>query len=328
MTEPSAAHRMRERWLMLSGNTRGTLWMIASGIGFTIMAIGIKQLGQRLDSLQIGFFRVLIGFIVILPFVAQVGLERLRTRHLRVHFVRAVFGLIAMYCSYYALARMPLADYTALSFTKPLFATALAVVILGEVVRWRRWSATIVGFLGVLIMVRPGHGTFEPAALAVLTDAFAIAFLVTLVKRLPPQETPLGMLYWFGLFAVVLSVPGAIHAWQWPTLPESLWLAAVGILGALSQSFWIRAFRAGEASAVAPFDYLRLIFAAVVGVMLFGEWPTGWTLIGAAVIVASTIYIARRESQLGKTAMPAPAEPVMGYPLATPTVDSSPADRR
>lgn len=303
---------------MLSGNTRGTLWMIASGIGFTIMAIGIKQLGQRLDSLQIGFFRVLIGFIVILPFVAQVGLERLRTRHLGVHFVRAVFGLIAMYCSYYALARMPLADYTALSFTKPLFATGLAVVILGEVVRWRRWSATIVGFLGVLIMVRPGAGTFQPAALAALADAFAIAFLVTLVKRLPPQETPLGMLYYFGLFAVVLSVPGAIHAWQWPTAQEALWLVAVGILGALSQSFWIRAFRAGEASAVAPFDYLRLIFAGLVGVMLFSEWPTIWTLIGAAVIVASTIYIARRERQLGKPATPA----------ITPKGDSSPTDRR
>ncbi|MGH6931802.1 MAG: DMT family transporter [Dongiaceae bacterium] len=322
-----AARRLRERWLALPGNSRGIFWMIASGIGFTIMAIGIKQLGQRLDSLQIGFFRVLIGFIVILPFVAQVGLERLRTRHLRVHFVRAVFGLIAMYCSYYALARIPLADYTALSFTKPLFATGLAVVILGEVVRWRRWSATIVGFMGVLIMVRPGAGTFEPAALAALVDSFAIAFLVALVKRLPPHETPLGMLYYFGLFAVALSIPGAIYTWQWPTLHETLWLVAVGVLGALSQSFWIRAFRAGEASAVAPFDYLRLIFAAVVGVMLFSEWPTAWTLIGAAVIVASTIYIARRESQLGKPAAPAPAEPAANYAPVKP-IDSSPTDRR
>jgi drug/metabolite transporter (DMT)-like permease len=328
MSEWAPPRRARERWLMLSPNTRGILWMIASGIGFTIMAIGIKQLGQRLDSLQIGFFRVLFGLIAILPFVAQTGLARLRTRHLRVHFVRAVFGLIAMYCSYYALVHMPLADYTALSFTKPLFATALAVVILGEVVRWRRWSATIVGFLGVLIMVRPGHDTFQPAALAALTDAFAIAFLVVLVKRLPPQETPLGMLYWFGVFAVVLSVPGAIYSWQWPTAHEFLLLAMVGVLGALSQSFWIRAFRAGEASAVAPFDYLRLIFAGVVGVMLFSEWPSAWTLAGAAVIVASTIYIARRESQLGKPAMPTPTEPAAGYAPARPTAESDSADRR
>jgi drug/metabolite transporter (DMT)-like permease len=323
----SAAERLRERWLMLSGNTRGILWMIASGVGFTIMAIGIKQLGQRLDSLQIGFFRVLIGFVAILPFVARVGLERLRTRHLGVHFIRAVFGLIAMYCSYYALAHIPLADYTALSFTKPLFATALAVVILGEVVRWRRWTATMVGFMGVLIMVRPGAGTFQPAALAALADAFAIAFLVALVKRLPPQETPLGMLFWFGVFAVVLSIPGALHGWQWPTPPEMLWLIAVGVLGALSQSFWIRAFRAGEASAVAPFDYLRLIFAGVVGILLFSEWPTVWTLTGAVVIVASTVYIARRESALGKPTTPAATEST-GYLPPRSNSDSSAPDRR
>lgn len=323
----NSAERIRERWLQLSGNTRGIVWMIASGIGFTFMAICIKQLGQRLDSLQIGFFRVLFGLIAILPFVAQTGLARLRTSHMRVHFIRAVFGLIAMYCSYYALARIPLADYTALSFTKPLFATALAVVILGEVVRWRRWSATIVGFLGVLIMVRPGAGTFQPAALAALTDAFAIAFLVALVKRLPPDETPLGMLYWFGLFAVALSIPGAIYTWQWPSWHEYLLLATVGALGALSQSFWIRAFRAGEASAVAPFDYFRLIFAAVVGILLFSEWPTAWTLIGAAVIVASTVYIARRESQLGKPVTAVATEPASYLPARSRS-DSSAPDRR
>jgi len=300
MSEASVPAGLRARWLQLSGNSRGALWMIASGVGFSVMAVGIKLLGHRLDSFQIGFFRVVIGFLAILPFVAGGGLARLRTRHAGVHFVRAVFGLTAMYCSYYAIARMPLADYTGLSFTKPLFAMLLAIAILGETVRWRRWTATIVGFLGVLVMVQPGAGTFQPASLAALTDSFSVAFLVTLVKRLPATETPLTMLFYFGLFATILSIGPAIYSWQWPTAFEWMLLIGVGVLGALSQMFWIRAFRAGEASAVAPFDYLRLPMAATVGFLGFSELPTIWTFVGAAVIVASTLYIAHREAQLRK----------------------------
>jgi drug/metabolite transporter (DMT)-like permease len=300
MSEATATAGLRARWLLLSGNSRGALWMIASGVGFSVMAVGIKLLGHRLENFQIGFFRVVIGFVAILPFVAGGGLTRLRTRHHGVHFVRAVFGLLAMYCSYYAIARMPLADYTGLSFTKPLFATLLAIAILGETVRWRRWTATLVGFFGVLVMVRPGAGTFHPATLAALTDSFSVAFLVTLVKRLPATETPLTMLFYFGLFATVMSIGPAIYSWQWPTVLEWLLLIGVGVLGALSQMFWIRAFRAGEASAVAPFDYLRLPIAATIGFVGFSELPTIWTFIGAAVIVASTLYIAHREAQLRK----------------------------
>ena len=300
MSEATATAGLRARWLLLSGNSRGALWMIASGVGFSVMAVGIKLLGHRLENFQIGFFRVVIGFVAILPFVAGSGLTRLRTRHHGVHFVRAVFGLLAMYCSYYAIARMPLADYTGLSFTKPLFATLLAIAILGETVRWRRWTATLVGFLGVLIMVRPGAGTFQPASLAALTDSFSVAFLVTLVKRLPATETPLTMLFYFGLFATVMSIGPAIYSWQWPTILEWLLLIGVGVLGALSQMFWIRAFRAGEASAVAPFDYLRLPIATTIGFVGFSELPTVWTFVGAIVIIASTLYIAHRESQLRK----------------------------
>jgi drug/metabolite transporter (DMT)-like permease len=203
-----------------------------------------------------------------------------------------------MYCSYYALARIELTDFTALSFTKPLFATVLAVIILHEVVRWRRWSATIIGFVGVLIMMRPGTGTFHPAGFFALGEAFSIAFLVTLVKRLPARETTLGMLFYFGAIATVLSLPAAIYVWRWPT-PEEWWLLLIiGALGAAAQSFWIRAFRCGDASLVAAFDYLRLPLAAGGGMIWFAEVPSIWTLVGAVVIVTSTVYIARREASL------------------------------
>ena len=302
MSDLAIANRLQARWLALPGNTRGALWMLASGVGFTVMAVAIKILGARLDSFQVAFFRIVFGFIVILPIAGYFGMTGgfgfLRTHHLHVHAVRGVLGMVAMYCSYYALARIELADFTALSFTKPLFATVLAVIILGEVVRWRRWTATIVGFIGVLIMMRPGSGTFQTAGFFALGEAFSIAFLVTLVKRLPARETTLGMLFYFGAIASLLSLPGALYTWRNPSQEEWGLLLVIGALGAASQSFWIRAFRCADASLVAAFDYLRLPLAAAVGMIWFAELPSIWTVVGALVIVASTVYIARREASL------------------------------
>ena len=292
--------RLRSSWLALPGNARGALWMVASGVVFTVMALMIKLLGTRLDSFQIAFFRCLIGLLAIMPIVAGYGLSSLRTRSLGIHLLRGLGGLVAMFASYYAIARMPLASYTALSFTKPLFSTVLAVIILHEAVRWRRWTATLIGFIGVLVMVRPGAGTFDTAALFALADSLSIAFLVTLVKRLPPTETTLVMLFYFGVFSTAASLPPALLVWRTPTLAELALLVGIGVLGVLAQSCWIRAYRAGEASAVAPFDYLRLLLAAVAGFIAFGELIDRWEVAGAAVIVVSTVYIARRETRLRK----------------------------
>jgi drug/metabolite transporter (DMT)-like permease len=298
---------VEQRWMALSGNVRGALWMIASGVGFTFMAIAIKLLGHRLDSFQIAFFRCLIGFVAILPLIGAYGIDVLQTRSLKIHALRGLFGLVAMFASYYAIARIPLASYTALSFTKPLFSTILAVIVLHEIVRWRRWSATAVGFIGVLVMVRPGAETFNAAALFALMDSLSIAFLVTLVKRLPPGETPLGMMFYFGVFSTIAALPPALFVWQWPTTSEWALLVVIGILGALSQSFWIRAYRAGEASLVAPFDYLRLLFAGIAGYLAFAESIDIWTVLGAAIIVISTVYIARREGRVARAAATARA---------------------
>jgi drug/metabolite transporter (DMT)-like permease len=303
---------VERRWMGLSGNVRGALWMIASGLGFTVMALAIKVLGHRLDSFQIAFFRCLIGFIAILPLIGAYGIDVLQTRSLKIHALRGLFGLIAMFASYYAIARIPLASYTALSFTRPLFATVLAVLVLHEIVRWRRWTATLVGFLGVLVMVRPGAGTFNAASLFALADSMSIAFLVTLVKRLPPGETPLGMMFYFGVFSTVAALPPALFVWQWPTALEWVLLVLIGVLGALSQSFWIRAYRAGEASLVAPFDYLRLLFAGIAGYLAFAETIDLWTVAGAVIIVASTVYIARRETRIRRAKAAAEASAVTG----------------
>jgi drug/metabolite transporter (DMT)-like permease len=303
------AARCGALWRALPGNARGALWMLAAALLFSLMALLVKALGRSIDTIEVALFRCLVGLVVLLPFIAALGgRELLRTRHLRIHLTRAVFGIVAMLCSYYAIARLPLAAYTALSFTRPLFATVLAVIILGETVRWRRWGATLAGFGGVLLMMRPGAEAFDPAALFALGDALSIALLITLIKRVSAHEHPLAMLFYFGLFSVPLAAVPTAFVWTTPTLEQALILLGIGTVGALAQGCFICAFRAGEASAVAPFDYLRLLFAGLAGFLAFAEVPDGWMLAGAAVIIASTLYIARREARLGRAAPVAEGE--------------------
>lgn len=294
---------MKSGFLKLSGNAQGCIWMALCGLGFSVMAAFVKLAGQsQLNIFEITFFRVLIGFLMLVPFIAKSGLVSLHTQYIKAHALRAVLGFVAMICAYLGIAKLELATYTALSFTKPLFAVILAVIILKEDVRWRRWAATIVGFIGVLVMMQPGSNTFNPWALLALGDAMSIALLITILKRLPASETPLVMLFYYGLIGTLLIAPFAILQWQWPTPTQWLYLLAIGSTGALSQYWWILAFKAGEASVVAPFDYLRLLFAGMIGFAIFGELPDHWTLIGSAMIIGSTVYIAQREARRRKGA--------------------------
>ena len=285
----------------LSPNHRGALWMLAAGLGFTLNGTLVKTLGQQgLDAYQIAFFRSLVGLVVVTPLLWRIGFSRLKSRHPWLHVFRVIFGAGAMVCGFYALTRLPLADVTALSFTTPLFATVLAVIFLREPVRWRRWSATALGFLGVLIMVRPGAGAFDPAAIVALGMAFGIAAALVLVKRLPMGESQIAMLFYFGVGSVLITAGPAAAVWQTPSGFQYLLLLAMGLLGLGSQAMMIRAFRIGEASFVAPFDYGKLLAAGLLGFFVFAEVPDLWTLVGAAIIVGATLYIARREAAVGR----------------------------
>ena len=286
-------------WTDLAPNSKGAILMTASGLTYSFVAAQVKELSQGgMHGFEITFFRALIGFLGLVPFLAVAGSAGFRTQHLSKHVWRGVLGSVSVFCAYIGIGKLALANYTALSFTKPLFAVILAFLILGEQVRWRRWAATVIGFLGVLVMIRPGADTFSPWAFLALGDAFSIAFLITIVKRLPESETELVMMFYYGVIAILISLPFALLFWRWPTPFEWLLLTGIGLIGALSQYLWILAFRAGEASAVAPFDYLRLLFAGMVGVVLFSEYPDLWTIGGAVIVVASTIYIAQREARL------------------------------
>jgi drug/metabolite transporter (DMT)-like permease len=207
-------------------------------------------------------------------------------------------GTCSMVLGFYAVSMLPLADATALAFSQPLFSVVLAAVVLGEKVRWRRWTATVVGFIGVLVMARPGSGSLQPGAIVALLNALAVGISILLVRRLSSSERPLMILTQFAIFSTLLLALPAIWFWRWPSAYG--WALAVGVsvTATLGQYFWVQAFATGEMSAVAPFDYLRLPFAVFVGWLIWGEMPVVWTYLGASIVIASALYIAYREAQL------------------------------
>ncbi len=281
-------------------NLEGALWMIASGIVFSAQGAIVKLLGMRLDSFEIAFFRCVFGLLVVLPFVLRGGTALFLTGRPGLHVVRALVGVSGMFCGMYALTRLPLADATAISFAKPLFAVVLAATFLGELVGWRRWSATAVGFLGVVVIVRPGTQTFELAHVAALLGAFLIADVIVLVKKLQGSEKNATIMAYFGIVTSIASLGPALLVWQTPTWTELALLAGIGASASTGQWMALKAFRAAEASAVVPYDYLRLVFAILYGWLFFAEVPDGWTLAGSAILIGATLYIAYREIRLGK----------------------------
>ncbi|SLN12270.1 DMT family transporter [Oceanibacterium hippocampi] len=295
--------RARVGWLALAPNVRGALWVIAAGILGSLMGMLIKLVGTRIDSAQIVFFRSAFGLVAVMPFVIRGGRRSLRTRRPVIHLVRGVLGLTGMSCLFYSLTQLPLADATALTFTKPLFLIVLAVLFLGEAVNWRRWSATAVGFLGVLIIMRPDTG-IDPAVFVALAGAFLVACVAVLIKRMSATETQVSMIFYFGVIVTTLSLVPALLVWKNPTPIEFGALILTGFLGTAAQSCMIRGFTFGEATAVAPFDYGRLLYAGLIGYVVFAEIPDRWAIVGALVIVGSTLYIAYREARLGKRRVP------------------------
>lgn len=280
----------------LPPNLQGALWVVGAAVVFSFNAGVVKQLGiLGVDSLQTVFARSLVGFCVIVPFVLYKGLPSVRTGHLPLHLFQGMAGTVALMAHFYAWTKLPLADVTALLFTQPLFALLLAVIILKSKVNWRRWLATAVGFLGVLAMVRPGAVTFEPAAMIALFAGFSIALQLILVARLPDGEKELTMLFYLGLVGILITVGPALAVWRTPNLEEGSLLLVNGLLGISHQAMIFRAFRVGDATYVAPFDYSKIVVAALLGFFYFAEIPDGWSILGATVIVASTYYISRRE---------------------------------
>lgn len=258
---------------------------------------GAKLLTDRYPPIQILFLRNLIAVPLIVGIiVAFAGASALRTRKPGLHALRGMLMVAAVWLNFTGLMYLPLAEATALIFSAPLFITALSVPLLRERVGWRRWGAVLLGFVGVLVIVRPGGETFQLASLLPVTAALIYAVFMISARWIGRGESFWTMMLFTMLFPMLYAAPLALIVWT-PVMPIDLWLfLGVAICGSLGLALIGQAFRLAPAAIVAPFDYTALIWAVGLGWMMWGDKPVIWTIMGAIIIVISGAFIMMREA--------------------------------
>jgi drug/metabolite transporter (DMT)-like permease len=274
---------------------RGIGLMFVSTFFFAAMHGSIRYLSATIHPFEIALFRNVFGLMVVLPWFYRYGIAPLRTQRFGLHALRAVFNIMAMLSFFYALSITPLSEVTALGFTAPIFATVLAALILGEVVRARRWSAIAIGFLGTLIILRPGFEAIGLGQMLVLFSSMIWACALLVIKTLGRTDSSATIIAYMALLMIPLSLVPALLVWRWPDPLEWAWLIAIGVLGGIAQFCMTEALRQADTAVVMPFDFFKLVWVTVIAWLAFAEHLDLYTWIGGAVIFASTLYIAYRE---------------------------------
>jgi len=284
----------------------GGILVVGAGFFFALMSALIRLASGELHAFQIAFFRNLFGLLFMLPWLWVGGIGQLRTQRWRLYLLRAIVGVLSMLGFFYGLTTMPLAEAVSLSFSAPLFVTVGAALVLGEEVRLRRWTATAIGFLGVLIILRPGFRELSPSALIVTLSAVGMAASVLMIKSLARSESSNAIVTWMVLMMTPLSLVPALTTWTSPSAQTWLWLLLLGAAGTLGHLLFTNAMRVADASLVIPFDFARLPFTAWLAYLLFGQTVDSLTWLGAAVIFGAGVYITHRESRI-RQEQPPPA---------------------
>ena len=297
MSSPLPQSRFSDKWLALSGNLRGIIWITLGTILFALTDVAVKSLGHSIHPFELSLFRYGIGFLMLAPVFWRMGRVGLKTTKISLHMWRLVLATLAQLGFFISVINLKLADATAIMFSKPLFTTVFAVIILSELVTARRWTATIIGFIGVIIMMRPGAGVIDPIVLIAVGAALTFAVANILIRLMAPTEPPNRILFYYHVGGIALLILPAIWVWKTPSGIEWGLLALVGVLTTLGMICYVRAYSIGEANAIGPIEYIRLIYAGLLGYYLFGETIDLWTLVGGTIIVGSTLFIARDEAR-------------------------------
>lgn len=286
----------------MSNRLKAILLLMGAMAVFTVLDTSAKYVSQSLPVLVGVFFRYGIGFVLALAVVWQAGGVRLmRTRHPVLQVLRGVLLLASTATNFLAMSYLQLAQTAAISFTIPLWVCALSVPLLGEHVGVRRWLAVIVGFLGVLIIMRPGSAEFHWAMLISLCNALLGAFYNIATRKVGGHDSTETSLFYVGLVGTLVSATTLPQVWQTPQGFEWLLLLLMGLAGTAGHFMLIQAHRLAPASAIAPFIYTQIITMTISGALVFGQFPDGWTLVGAAIVVASGVYVFARERKMGVT---------------------------
>ncbi len=281
---------------------RGAAFMVTSAFLFAAMGVAVKLASQQLPNSMVVFARSALGLLMLLPWLLRLGVKGLATRHPFEHLVRGLAGLGAMYCFFYAIGHMRLADAVLLNYSLPLFAPFIESAWLGEPFPKRLWRGILIGFLGLLLILKPGLEIFDPVALVGLSAGILAALAQVGVRRLTRSEPVTRIVFYFGVVSTLVSgAPAALH---WTTPRPSLWptLLALGLTATIAQLFMTRAYAYAPAAQVGPFIYSSVVFAGVFDWALFASLPDALTVAGAFLVVAAGILTL-------KLAGPAPSEP-------------------
>ncbi len=283
----------------MTTTTRGIFWMIVSSIAFASMWVMIRFASHDVHAFVIVFFRNLFGTLVLVPMMLR-NKGLMRISRLRANLRRATSGFIATTGTFYAVSHAPLATVLSINYTTPLFATVGAVLFLGEKIQARRVVALIIGFAGMLIVVRPGALPLTPGVLAAMLSAVSTAFSIIAIRQLVASDDSRSVAAWTFILMTPPSLVLAVLYWTPP--PLALWplLFVIGCVAAVGQLAMNRAFALAEASAVLPYDFVRFGLVTIFGITVFDERLDAMTILGGIVIFGATVYLAVRERQLAR----------------------------
>jgi drug/metabolite transporter (DMT)-like permease len=274
----------------------GSLWMVAGGLLFVAVAVTVRHLGSDLPAVEAAFIRYVFGLLILIPVILRMQWHRVKGANLKLYAWRGLAHGAAVMLWFYAMARIPISEVTAIGYTTPIFTVVGAVLIFGERVRSRRIISILIGFIGILIILRPGFETIEIGSLAQLVAApcFAISFLFA--KKLTNTENSSDTLVMLSVFCTLALMPGAIYLWRPPTVTELGWLALVAAFATAGHYAITKSIANAPLTVTQPFSFLQLVWAIIFGYLIFDEVPDFWVCVGAAIIVAAISYMSHREA--------------------------------
>ena len=262
----------------------------------SFMGAGVKLLSDDLHPIIICFYRCLMGLIIITPFVARNNFKALQTDNMRLQIFRALINIISMICWFSAIGMMHFEKATALGFTTPLFTTVLAVLILGEVIRFHRTAALLLGFVGILIIIRPGYMPFEFGTILMLIASFSFSFVLIFVKKLSATDSSLTIIFYHLLYMTPAFFILSFFYWESINVNQLIIFILMGASGLLSHWCLAQAFKMSDTTFVMPLQFTKLIWASLIGLFIFSEQPDIWTWVGGVIIFFSVVYITYREA--------------------------------
>jgi len=273
-----------------------TLLAISATLFGSSMGAGVKLLSDDLHPIIICFYRCLMGLILIIPFVALNNFKALKSNNTKLQLIRASINIISMICWFSAIGIMHFEKATALGFTTPLFTTILAVIVLGEVIRFHRTAALILGFIGIIIIIRPGYVPFEYGTLLMLAASLSFSFVLIFVKKLSATDSSLTIIFYHLLYMTPVFFILSLFYWESVSFNQLIIFVFMGASGLLSHWCLAQAFKLSDTTFVMPLQFTKLIWASLIGLFIFAEQPDVWTWVGGVIIFISVVYITYREA--------------------------------